>query len=74
MWLRGGIWELSYFPIKEANPFLGWRGIRITLDHPEIFLHQLRAMLKANAGLGNLRIMLPMVSNIPELEEALGRA
>jgi phosphotransferase system enzyme I (PtsP) len=67
----GGDKALSYFPIEEANPFLGWRGIRVTLDHPEILLAQVRAMLKANAGLGNLRIMLPMVSNIPELDEAL---
>lgn len=68
----GGDKALSYFPIEEANPFLGWRGIRVTLDHPEILLAQVRAMLKANEGLGNLRIMLPMISNIPELEEALG--
>ncbi len=67
----GGDKALPYFPIEEANPFLGWRGIRVTLDHPEILLAQVRAMLKANAGLGNLRIMLPMISNIPELEEAL---
>jgi len=67
----GGDKALSYFPIEEANPFLGWRGIRVTLDHPEILLAQVRAMLKADAGLGNLRIMLPMVSNIPELDEAL---
>ncbi len=67
----GGDKALPYFPIEEANPFLGWRGIRVTLDHPEILLAQLRAMLKANAGLGNLRILLPMVSNVPELEEAL---
>ncbi|MBN7797049.1 phosphoenolpyruvate--protein phosphotransferase [Parahaliea mediterranea] len=67
----GGDKALPYFPIEEDNPFLGWRGIRVTLDHPEIFLAQVRAMLKANAGLGNLRIMLPMVSNISELEEAL---
>jgi phosphotransferase system enzyme I (PtsP) len=67
----GGDKALPYFPIDEANPFLGWRGIRVTLDHPEILLAQVRAMLKANAGLGNLRIMLPMVSNVPELEEAL---
>jgi phosphotransferase system enzyme I (PtsP) len=67
----GGDKSLPYFPIQEDNPFLGWRGIRVTLDHPEIFLAQIRAMLKANEGLGNLRIMLPMICNTAELEEAL---
>ncbi|WP_339489763.1 phosphoenolpyruvate--protein phosphotransferase [Pseudomonas sp. EL_65y_Pfl2_R95] len=67
----GGDKCLSYFPIKEDNPFLGWRGIRVTLDHPEIFLVQTRAMLKASEGLNNLRILLPMISGIQELEEAL---
>lgn len=67
----GGDKALSYFPIEEENPFLGWRGIRVTLDHPEIFLAQVRAMLKANEGLGNLRIMLPMVCNTSEVDEAL---
>ncbi len=67
----GGDKALSYFPIKEDNPFLGWRGIRVTLDHPEIFLVQARAMLKASEGLNNLRILLPMISGIQELEEAL---
>ena len=67
----GGDKALPYFPIEEDNPFLGWRGIRVTLDHPEIFLSQVRAMLKANAGLGNLRIMLPMISSVSELDEAL---
>lgn len=66
----GGDKALPYFPIKESNPFLGWRGIRITLDHPEIFLVQVRAMLKASEGLNNLRILLPMVTNVQELEEA----
>src|SRR5690606_12403359 len=60
---------LSYFPIKEDNPFLGWRGIRVTLDHPEIFLVQIRAMLKASEGLDNLRIMLPMISSVYEVED-----
>lgn len=67
----GGDKALSYFPITEENPFLGWRGIRVTLDHPEIFLIQVRAMLKANAGLlGELRIMLPMISSLTELQAA----
>lgn len=66
----GGDKSLNYFPIKEDNPFLGWRGIRVTLDHPEIFLAQVRAMLKASVGLDNLRIMLPMISSIFEVEEA----
>ena len=68
----GGDKSLSYFPISEDNPFLGWRGIRVTLDHPEILLVQVRAMLKANAGLsGELRIMLPMITNLGEVEEAM---
>ena len=67
----GGDKSLSYFPISEENPFLGWRGIRVTLDHPEIMLVQARAMLKANAGLqGDLRIMLPMISSPQELVAA----
>ncbi len=67
----GGDKALPYFPIAEDNPFLGWRGIRVTLDHPEIFMVQARAMLKANAGLdADLRIMLPMVSSLTEVAEA----
>lgn len=67
----GGDKPLSYFPIEEENPFLGWRGIRITLDHPEIFLAQVRAMIKANEGLeGVLRIMLPMVSRLEQVDDA----
>ena len=66
----GGDKALPYFPIEEENPFLGWRGIRVTLDHPEIFLVQVRAMMRASEGLNNLRILLPMISAIPELEIA----
>lgn len=66
----GGDKSLPYFPIVEDNPFLGWRGIRITLDHPEIFLVQVRAMLRASSGLNNLQILLPMISHIAELDEA----
>jgi len=67
----GGDKILPYFPIKEDNPFLGWRGIRITLDHPEIFLTQVRAMLRANVGLNNLKVMFPMISSVSEVDEAL---
>lgn len=67
----GGDKSLPYFPIKEDNPFLGWRGIRVSLDHPEIFLVQVRAMLKASEDLDNLRIMLPMISGVQEVDQAL---
>lgn len=67
----GGDKALSYFPVNEANPFLGWRGIRIMLDHPEIFLTQIRAILKSNVYGNNLRLMLPMISDVSELDEAL---
>ncbi|MBD1575346.1 phosphoenolpyruvate--protein phosphotransferase [Vibrio sp. S11_S32] len=66
----GGDKALPYFPIEEDNPFLGWRGIRFTLDHTDIFLIQLRAMLKASAGIGNLNIMLPMISSSQEIDES----
>ena len=67
----GGDKSLPYFPIEEANPFLGWRGIRVTLDHPEIFTAQIHAMLRASVGLDNLQIMLPMISNVNEVTSAL---
>nr|WP_275588108.1 phosphoenolpyruvate--protein phosphotransferase [Oceanisphaera litoralis] len=66
----GGDKQLPYFPIVEENPFLGWRGIRLTLDHPEIFLVQLKAMLRASQGLDNLSIMLPMVTSLDEIRVA----
>ena len=68
----GGDKILPYFPVQEDNPFLGCRGIRFTLDHPEIFLTQLRAMLRANAGLNNLHVLFPMISRVSEVDEALG--
>ncbi|TDF38329.1 phosphoenolpyruvate--protein phosphotransferase [Alteromonadaceae bacterium M269] len=66
----GGDKPLPYFPIVEENPFLGWRGIRLTLDHPEIFLIQIRAMLRASIGLNNLQIMLPMITSVDEVIES----
>ncbi|TPN51678.1 phosphoenolpyruvate--protein phosphotransferase [Mesorhizobium sp. B1-1-9] len=53
------------FP-DEENPFLGWRGIRMCLDRPDIFKRQLRALLRA-AVHGNVKVMLPMVSDISEV-------
>ncbi len=67
----GGDKALPYFPIEEENPSLGWRGVRVTLDHPEIFLVQLRAMMMASEGLDNLRILLPMVTSIQEVDESM---
>ncbi len=63
--------DLPYFSIQEENSALGWRGIRFTLDHPEIFSAQIRAMLKASIGLNNLHILLPMITNLGEVEESL---
>lgn len=67
----GGDKFLPYFPMEEKNAFLGWRGIRVMLDHPDIFLQQLRALLKASAGLTNLHILLPMITQISEIDESL---
>jgi phosphotransferase system enzyme I (PtsP) len=66
----GGDKVLPYFPIEEPNPFLGWRGIRITLDHPEIFLVQVRAMIHASQDCNNLQIMLPMITSLHEVIDA----
>ncbi|MFD9900534.1 phosphoenolpyruvate--protein phosphotransferase [Mesorhizobium sp. NPDC059025] len=56
------------FP-EEENPFLGWRGIRMCLDRPDIFKPQLKALLRA-AVHGNVKVMLPMVSDIAEVRRA----
>tara|TARA_B110000503_G_scaffold32105_2_gene52173 strand:+ start:70332 stop:72572 length:2241 start_codon:yes stop_codon:yes gene_type:complete len=63
----GGDKPLPYFPIKEENPALGWRGIRFCLDNSSLFMSQVRAMLRASEGRENLRIMLPMVGSTSEL-------
>jgi phosphotransferase system enzyme I (PtsI) len=54
---------------KEENPFLGWRAIRLCLDEPDLFRSQLRALVRARAH-GDVRIMLPMVTQISEVERS----
>ncbi len=66
----GGDKPLPYLDLPaEENPFLGERGIRLCLAHPELFRQQLRAILRA-AAYGPLRIMFPMIADIAELRAA----
>ncbi len=59
--------QLGMMP--ESNPFLGYRAIRYCLDNVEFFTTQLRAILRASAH-GDIRVMYPMISGAPELEQA----
>ncbi len=60
----------GFFSGQEENPLLGWRAIRFSLSLREIFLTQLRALLRASVE-GKLKVMFPMISGVEELEEAL---
>lgn len=67
----GGDKGLDYFefPVEE-NPFLGYRAIRLCLDREDIFMTQLKALVRASA-FGNLKIMIPMIINISEFKRTL---
>jgi phosphotransferase system enzyme I (PtsI) len=65
--LGGDKFPLFLHMPPEENPFLGWRAIRVCLDTPDLFRMQLRALLRATAH-GDVRIMLPLVNEIEEIE------
>ncbi len=66
----GGDKALPYLPLpKEDNPFLGYRAIRISLDQKDLFLTQLKAILRASV-FGECRILLPMIGSVQELRQA----
>jgi phosphotransferase system enzyme I (PtsI) len=66
----GGDKPLSYLNFgEESNPFLGWRAIRISLDRQDVFVTQLKAILRAAAH-GNVAVMLPMVISAAEIRQA----
>ena len=67
----GGDKPIPGLTVEESNPFLGLRGLRLSLKRPEVFRSQLRALCRA-AVAGELKIMLPMVTVPGELEEARG--
>ncbi|MBN1350855.1 phosphoenolpyruvate--protein phosphotransferase [candidate division KSB1 bacterium] len=67
----GGDKQSDCIPIpKEANPFLGWRGIRICLDEQILFKAQLRAILRASTR-GNVKLIFPLISSVTELDKCI---
>ena len=67
----GGDKGLDYFEFPvEDNPFLGYRAIRLCLDREDIFITQLKALVRASAY-GNLKIMIPMVISVAEIKRSL---
>lgn len=55
--------------LKEPNPFLGWRGIRLLLDNPQLFKTQVRAVLRASSH-KNVKLMLPMIASMIEIKDS----
>lgn len=68
--LGGDKYAEEFGKVQEDNPALGWRGIRVSLDAVRLFKTQLRAMLRASAD-GNIKILLPMISDAGEIMETL---
>jgi phosphotransferase system, enzyme I, PtsP len=67
----GGDKFLSYLDYpKEANPYLGWRSVRVSLELDEVFRTQIRAVLRASAT-GSIRLLFPMISAVDELKQVL---
>jgi phosphotransferase system enzyme I (PtsI) len=64
--LGGDKFPFAVAPEPEANPFLGWRALRVCLDRPEIFRGQIRAVLRARAR-ANVHLMIPMVTQVEEI-------
>ncbi|HEU5170441.1 MAG TPA: phosphoenolpyruvate--protein phosphotransferase [Gemmatimonadales bacterium] len=64
--LGGDKFPATFQAPHEANPFLGWRSIRVCLDHPEVFRTQLRAVLRAAVD-GDVQLMLPLVTRVDEV-------
>jgi phosphotransferase system enzyme I (PtsI) len=67
--LGGDKFPAAFKAPTEANPFLGWRSIRVCLDEPEVFRPQIRAVLRAAAG-HDLQLMLPLITTVQEVQEA----
>ncbi len=67
--LGGDKFPVAFKTLQEANPFLGWRSIRVCLDQPEIFRPQLRAILRAAAD-RDVQLMLPLVTHAEEVTES----
>jgi phosphoenolpyruvate-protein phosphotransferase (PTS system enzyme I) len=67
--LGGDKFPAAFKAATEANPFLGWRSIRVCLDEPEVFRPQIRAVLRAAAG-HDLQLMLPLITTVQEVQEA----
>jgi phosphoenolpyruvate-protein phosphotransferase (PTS system enzyme I) len=68
--LGGDKFPVAFKAPQEANPFLGWRSIRVCLDEPEVFRPQIRALLRAAVG-RDLQLMLPLVTRVEEVRETL---